>query len=322
MAAPTSYTELQTEIALWLVRDDLETIIPNFIAMGERRINRVLRVPEMENTVNLTVTDGVADLPSDFLQARAVYSGGLVLEVMGLAQFKRTYPDQQGGPARHFTIAGNEIQFGPGGTFVATMDYYANIEPLSAINPTNWLLETDYDVYLAAALVEGFTYLRDPEGMSIWSSRLSSALADVMSRARKKTFGSGPLVARVYVPGRYTGATAAPEPTPAPVFSILPSISPTSGIVGDLFTASDGTASNATSYARRWLLDGNPQGIGTTINPGEAGDLVLEVTATGPGGTTVAYSDAVEVSAPPALNGALDFTFDTQSGLLALLEDI
>lgn len=84
-----------------------------------------------------------------------------------------------------------------------------------------------------------------------------------------------------------------------PAFTVAPSISPSSGTAGTTtFTASDGTISNATGSTRRWLLDGNPIGTGATISPSSAqsGSLVLEVTATGPGGTTVATSSAVTVA--------------------------
>jgi hypothetical protein len=87
--------------------------------------------------------------------------------------------------------------------------------------------------------------------------------------------------------------------TPAPVFTTQPSISPTSGTAGTTtFTATDGAASNATSYTRRWLLNGAPIGTGVTIKPSVAGSLVLEVTAHGPGGDSApATTAAVTVSA-------------------------
>lgn len=103
-------------------------------------------------------------------------------------------------------------------------------------------------------------------------------------------------------PRRVSGGTPTPTPTPtpAPAFSVSPSISPSSGLVGDTFTASDGTASNTTGYTRRWLLSGTAIGTGTTVTPASAGSLVLEVTATGAGGSTVANSSAVTVSAGPS----------------------
>jgi hypothetical protein len=90
-----------------------------------------------------------------------------------------------------------------------------------------------------------------------------------------------------------------PTPTPAPVFTTQPSVSPGSGTAGTTtFTANNGVASNATGYTRRWLLNGSAIGTGATILPDAAGSLVLEVTATGPTAPpAVVTSAAVTVAA-------------------------
>lgn len=78
------------------------------------------------------------------------------------------------------------------------------------------------------------------------------------------------------------GNTPTPTPTPAPAFTTLPSFFPGAGTAGETtFTANNGSASNTTSYTRRWLLNGTSIGTGTTIVPQTAGSLALEVTASG-----------------------------------------
>jgi len=42
----TTYAELQTSIATWLVRDDLTAIIPDFITLAESKFKRDIRVRE------------------------------------------------------------------------------------------------------------------------------------------------------------------------------------------------------------------------------------------------------------------------------------
>ncbi|MEH3121068.1 MAG: hypothetical protein PGN16_03665 [Sphingomonas phyllosphaerae] len=102
---------------------------------------------------------------------------------------------------------------------------------------------------------------------------------------------------------------------PAPVFAVQPSISPTNGAVGTTFTANDGSASNATTYTARWLLNGTAIGTGATVTPNAAGTLVREVTATGTGGSTTATSSGVTVTANSTPANALTYageplTFD------------
>ncbi len=95
-------------------------------------------------------------------------------------------------------------------------------------------------------------------------------------------------------------ATPTPTPTPTPSLS-KPSISPTSGNVGQTFTATDGTVTNGTLTSRRWLLGTTAIGTGTTITPNAAGSLVLENTATGTNGAVItSTSNAVTVSAVAA----------------------
>ena len=98
---------------------------------------------------------------------------------------------------------------------------------------------------------------------------------------------------------------SAPTVTPGvPVFTTAPSFSPASGTAGvTTFTASDGAASNASGYTRRWLLSGTAIGTGTTVTPNAAGSLALEVIAHGPGGDSApATTAAVTVAAAPTLS--------------------
>lgn len=86
-------------------------------------------------------------------------------------------------------------------------------------------------------------------------------------------------------------------PTPTPVFTTQPSISPSNGTVGTTtYTANDGSASNADSYTRRWLLNGDQISVDPTVIPQSAGTLALEVTATGAGGSALATSATANVA--------------------------
>lgn len=98
---------------------------------------------------------------------------------------------------------------------------------------------------------------------------------------------------------RGRGAAKAP---PRPVFTLAPSIAPGSGTEeATVFTASSGFAKFALTYTRRWLLNDAPIGTAETVVPAEPGILVLEITAIGPGGSTVALSaEALVVPAPVA----------------------
>ena len=85
---------------------------------------------------------------------------------------------------------------------------------------------------------------------------------------------------------------------PLPVFSVDPSVSPTSAMNNTLFTGSDGTFNNGTVTARRWYLN-NTLVSGATTNtytPAVGGPLAYEVTVTNRGGSTTKRSAAVTVN--------------------------
>jgi len=68
--AITTYAELQAAAATWLVRGDLTARIPEFIALAEARLNRVLRTRLAETEVAVTTTVGSrkAALPAGFTE--------------------------------------------------------------------------------------------------------------------------------------------------------------------------------------------------------------------------------------------------------------
>jgi hypothetical protein len=102
--------------------------------------------------------------------------------------------------------------------------------------------------------------------------------------------------------GRMGSATAAsvPKLLPAPpATTVAPSITGTARPTKTL-TCARGTWTNATSYAFSWLRNGLPIGGATNKYVVQAADIgtriVCVVTATGPGGSTTAYSAERPVS--------------------------
>ena len=61
----STFTELKSSIASYLNRDDLTSIIPDFITLTERRLNRELRIRANMTRAETTTTSGIAfyDIP-------------------------------------------------------------------------------------------------------------------------------------------------------------------------------------------------------------------------------------------------------------------
>jgi hypothetical protein len=72
--AISTYSELQTAVANWLDRDDLDARIPEFITLAETRMNRVLRIRIMESVKIISTISGSKRylMPTDYLQMLAI----------------------------------------------------------------------------------------------------------------------------------------------------------------------------------------------------------------------------------------------------------
>lgn len=69
MATVTNQATLRTTVADWLNRSDLSNSqLDQFIEMGESRVYEQLRVPALEKSVTMTVTDSSIQIPSDFIE--------------------------------------------------------------------------------------------------------------------------------------------------------------------------------------------------------------------------------------------------------------
>ncbi|WP_312362513.1 hypothetical protein [Ensifer sp.] len=144
-------------------RNDVAHLFPRFLGLAELKLNRVLRVSEMEHKAIIAVVDGEAPLPADFIEARQVLSAsGLPIRAVALQQLAINAQGGDGaGPPHGYAIVGNRITVRPAGDHGLTMTYYRKIPPLSPANPTNWLLEKAADVYLYALVEEIAVWERD-----------------------------------------------------------------------------------------------------------------------------------------------------------------
>jgi hypothetical protein len=212
VASPiANYAELQDEILNWMDREgDAAAIarVPKWIQLAESWFNRELRTPDMEQSVTFSVEDEDRPLPADFLALRSIYqetSPDNPLIGMSPDQLRNDYRGQGGIPQAYSIVAGG-IRVAPVPTeeVLFTMDYFARIESLSVVAPSNWLLEQAPDLYLFAALFYGYTWARSPE-QAMEAQGLAVAILDRLkttSTASRWGAGQKPLPARQVGKGR------------------------------------------------------------------------------------------------------------------------
>jgi len=185
-----SYANLQLSIAVWLMRDDLTSNIPDFITLCESRCNRRLRVREMETSVTLTPVNNVCTLPSDFLEARSVRGSTdpvSVLTPLSLDMAADSF--NTAGYPFHFTIQGNSLMARAPTTSNIVLDYYGKIPALTNGNTTNWLLLKAPEIYLYGSLLESAPFMEDDNRLATWIS-LYKAAVDELQQADTRAMWS------------------------------------------------------------------------------------------------------------------------------------
>lgn len=198
------YPSLQSTIADYLGRSDLAVQIQTFINQGESRIYRDLRVIDMEKSITLSVVNGSAALPSDYMECRELYtldSNNLPYQPLERAtpfwvhqNFNAT---NNQGQTYYFAREGTNFIFAPSQSdFSVSGIYWARLPSLSTSNPTNWLTAKNPDLIMAAAMLESATYLADEDAVQYWTARYGSISQQVQAVDEAERMSGSPPVMR------------------------------------------------------------------------------------------------------------------------------
>ena len=195
--ARSTYSELQTAVANWLDRDDLTDRIPEFIALAEARMNRVLRLRLMEGKYTASTVNGQRNyaLPTGYIQMRNFQVNTTPITPVQYVSpeiYDRLYGSTQTGTPKFYTIVANEIQLGPipGSVMTLEMLFYKKIAALSGSNPTEAMLTDNPDIYLYGALLEAEPFIMNDERVPLWMQGFQQAV-DALQEQDNKDRHSG-----------------------------------------------------------------------------------------------------------------------------------
>lgn len=169
--------ELRGEVADTLARpaSDIVSEFPNAVAKFEARFNRTARVAEMETAAAITLSGGVAALPTDFIELRNVVdSGGNTFGSYYLSGFSLVFPSADPNDA--------DIS-------VVNVLYYARLPALVADTDTNWLLTLHPDLYVNGVIRELGPWLVDPTVLQVYETLYQQGIAELKSSDIGKRWG-------------------------------------------------------------------------------------------------------------------------------------
>lgn len=198
MASFTTYAGLVTAVADWAARGDpaFTARVPDFIALGEARIWRRLRVSDMIVSTTLAVPGGqnYVAVPADWLAFKRVsYSAN------GRTRVEYLPPDQLAdlpvtGDQTKYTVEGRRLIYGqtPGSTLNLAVRYYQHPGFLQTVT-TTWLLTKAPATYLYAALIEGALFVKNSAKAGEWGTLLDKELSELDSQDKAALIGDGRL---------------------------------------------------------------------------------------------------------------------------------
>lgn len=199
--ALSTFAELKASIADWLNREDLTSVIPDFISMAEAKFNRTIRDRRMIKRATSTVDSGYVDQPTDWLETISLIttaSPPVVLEYMSSKAMNELRATERTGTPIAYTQYNDQFYLFPVPTANLTVEltYYEKIDALSDSNTSNWLLTGHPDIYLFGSLLQAEPYLKNDERLMTWGAMLTQAMEELRMESERAKRPDGGLHVR------------------------------------------------------------------------------------------------------------------------------
>ncbi len=195
--ALSTFSELKSAVANYLNRDDLTSVIPDFITLTENRINRELRARANVSRVTTTTTSGtdIYDVPADLIELRSVSKVGTssttALSYVTPESGTREYGGIVNGSPRAYSSLGKSIKIipTPDAAYTIELIYYNKLNNLSDSVTTNNILSEFPSLYLYGACLEGAIFLNDSGEIQRFDSIFTRTLTEIQESEEKSRYG-------------------------------------------------------------------------------------------------------------------------------------
>jgi hypothetical protein len=191
--ALTNYTTFTATVESYLARNDLTSVIPDFVQLAQLRLSRDLRTERMLKVATTSPSDNKVAFPSDFLELREMHLQGnppILLEFQTPDLFFRNGQTTLSGRSHYFTMLGTEFQFAPSQdtSYTVQILYYAQPTFISSTTASNLFLAYYPDALLYATLAEAEPYLYNDPRIATWSALYDRAIANIKKSDLGQTY--------------------------------------------------------------------------------------------------------------------------------------
>jgi hypothetical protein len=190
--AISTYAELQTAVQTYLDDTSLSSLVPDWVTLGESRINRDVdkaRLSWTNGSLTGTPSSRSVALPSTFVEARSLFltTSGEQIELAPFIAGVMELRTSDGTP-RAWSINGSNIDLDCPCDQAHTFLLRYRAKWAIATDLTNWLLTNHPDVYLFATLVEAHGFRGNEEQSVKYEVRYRNAVDEVNRKeARNET---------------------------------------------------------------------------------------------------------------------------------------
>ena len=120
----TTYAILAADVQAWSARTDIAAKIPTMCALFEARVNRSVRVRQMESAFAGTIASNVIALPADWLQFKRLWVVGYEDQTLKPQTIEHVVRETQGIP-HNYAVDGSTVRFDGTGDIEGV--YYASL---------------------------------------------------------------------------------------------------------------------------------------------------------------------------------------------------
>lgn len=178
--------ELRTHFKELLNRSDCtDALADTFISQSITRMERLLRIPPMEKTLNYIITSTTTELtiPTDFLEITGIYHGTTNIMGVSLSKFIDLTQGGETGTPRYFCRQADKLTIYPYPTSgTVTMNYYSSFPVLTTDSSSNDLTLIASDMIAYGALSYASDWFLDERGPQ-FETKFQQGLSEIQMQA-------------------------------------------------------------------------------------------------------------------------------------------
>ena len=193
-----TFSDLKSAIINWVADSTITNYLDDIVLVAEKRLQRDLRIREIETALSDTMSSGEVDIPTSggesvfigIKHARLDVAGGHPLEVAEADWLYKKFPNRTStGRPNYIAIDIDKFIFGqfPDTDYDVKGTVYKRPLVLSVTNATNEWTDGAPDALLFACLAETAPFLREDERVPVWENKYNQIKEGYNSLYKRET---------------------------------------------------------------------------------------------------------------------------------------